>query len=86
MIIPNVMELGGKDCSIVWDSWTDIEMISSIIMRGTFQSSGQNCIGIERVIIQPKNYSALTELLHQRIKTMKIGSDLFSEESVDMVL
>ena len=84
VIIPNVMELGGKDCFIVLDSWTDIEMISSIIMRGTFQSSGQNCIGIERVIIQPKNYSALTELLHQRIKTMKIGSDLFSEESVDI--
>lgn len=84
VIIPNVMELGGKDCFVVLDSWTDIDMISSIIMRGTFQSSGQNCIGIERVIIQPKNYDALIDILHQRIKTMKIGSDLFGTEAVDI--
>ncbi|KAL6935235.1 hypothetical protein ACO0R3_001209 [Hanseniaspora guilliermondii] len=84
VIIPNVMELGGKDCFVVLDSWSDIDMISSIIMRGTFQSSGQNCIGIERVIIQPKNYDALIEILHQRIKTMKIGSDLFASEAVDI--
>lgn len=84
VIIPNVMELGGKDCFVVLDSWTDLEMISSIIMRGTFQSSGQNCIGIERVIIQPKNYDGLVEMLDRRIATMQIGSDLLDSKPVDI--
>ena len=84
VIIPNVMELGGKDCFVVLDSWTDLDMISSIIMRGTFQSSGQNCIGIERVIVQPKNYDQLVDILDKRIQTMQIGSDIFSDSPVDI--
>lgn len=84
VIIPNVMELGGKDCFVVLDSWTDLEMISSIIMRGTFQSSGQNCIGIERVIIQPKNYDELVNMLDKRIATMQIGSDILDTNPVDI--
>ena len=44
-ITPVVVELGGKDAFIVLDSVKDLQSISSIILRGTFQSSGQNCIG-----------------------------------------
>ncbi|XBW36007.1 hypothetical protein QEN19_001582 [Hanseniaspora menglaensis] len=84
VIIPNVMELGGKDCFIVLDSWKDLDMISSIIMRGTFQSSGQNCIGIERVIVQPKNYENLINILNERIATMQIGTDILAKTPVDI--
>lgn len=45
-------------------------------MRGTFQSAGQNCIGIERVIALPKIYNPLIEHLTPRIQGLRPGSIL----------
>lgn len=93
-LTPVVVELGGKDPFIVLDDDDDseskkksslnIEAIASIIMRGTFQSSGQNCIGIERVIALPKAYDQLTAILSDRIKTLRLGSDIDQLEEIDM--
>lgn len=89
-LIPVTVELGGKDASIVLDDPTgravgDAEMkrITSIIMRGVFQSAGQNCIGIERVIAMPKAYDRLLEMLGPRIQALKVGNDLV-EENIDV--
>src|SRR5947199_210209 len=49
-LTPCILELGGKDCAIIRHD-TNLNTIIPIIMRGTFQNSGQNCIGIERVLI-----------------------------------
>ena len=50
--------------------------VASIIMRGVFQSAGQNCIGIERIVAMPKAYDRLIKLLEPRIRAMRLGSDL----------
>lgn len=83
---PVVVELGGKDAFIVLDSAKKLEALSSIIMRGTFQSAGQNCIGIERVIVSQKNYDQLVQILEQRLtkNPMRLGSDIDQLEGVDM--
>ncbi|CAL9737072.1 magnesium-activated aldehyde dehydrogenase, cytosolic [Monosporozyma servazzii] len=88
-LTPVVVELGGKDAFIVLDSYTDHSTIASIILRGTFQSAGQNCIGIERVIVSSKNYDPLVKLLHKRLskQPLKLGSDIDEEgenSNVDM--
>ena len=90
-LTPVVVELGGKDAFIVLDSYSDLPTIASIILRGTFQSAGQNCIGIERVIVSSKNYDQLIKILHERlsINPFKLGSDIDNEgdnvdDSVDM--
>ncbi|KAG9250098.1 Aldehyde/histidinol dehydrogenase [Emericellopsis atlantica] len=75
-LTPVVLELGGKDPFIVLDSAAkDLTRIVEIILRGTFQASGQNCIGIERVIASGAVYDALVAKLEPRVKAIRLGPD-----------
>ena len=42
-LTPLCIELGGKDPAIILDDVKDLNRVASILMRGTFQSAGQNC-------------------------------------------
>ncbi|RYN51000.1 putative aldehyde dehydrogenase-like protein [Alternaria tenuissima] len=77
-LTPVCVELGGKDPAIVLDdiSNSDFKRIASILMRGTFQSAGQNCIGIERVIALPKVYDRFIDYLTPKIRALRPGSVL----------
>ncbi|CAK4031634.1 aldehyde dehydrogenase [Lecanosticta acicola] len=86
-LTPLCVELGGKDAAVVLDqpngramSKGELGRVASIIMRGVFQSAGQNCVGIERVIALPAAYDALLEILEPRIKALRLGNDLDWEE------
>ncbi|KAI3403453.2 MSC7 [Candida oxycetoniae] len=83
-LTPCVVELGGKDAFIVLDDVEDIDAISSIILRGTFQSAGQNCIGIERVICMPRTYDKMVTLLTERVPQLRVGSDIDQLDEIDM--
>lgn len=86
-LTPVVAELGGKDAAIVLDSaQDDLPRITEILLRGTFQAAGQNCIGIERIIACPRIYDKLVLALESRIKALRVGSILDTEdgEQVDM--
>lgn len=76
-LTPVVAELGGKDAAIVLDSAVnDLPRIIEILLRGTFQASGQNCIGIERIIACPTVYDKLVSALEPRIRALRVGSSL----------
>ena len=76
-LTPVVAELGGKDAAIVIDSALgDFKRIIEILLRGTFQAAGQNCIGIERIIALPKIYDRLVSELEPRIRALRVGSSL----------
>ncbi|CZT47763.1 probable betaine aldehyde dehydrogenase [Rhynchosporium secalis] len=76
-LTPVVAELGGKDAAIVLDSASkDLPRIVDILLRGTFQAAGQNCIGIERIIATPQVYDHLVTFLESRIKALRVGSSL----------
>lgn len=82
------VELGGKDAAIVLDepggrvmSRGEMERIASIIMRGVFQSGGQNCVGIERIVAMPEAYDTLIKMLEPRIKALRLGDDLDPENT-----
>ncbi|ODV86488.1 hypothetical protein CANARDRAFT_196441 [[Candida] arabinofermentans NRRL YB-2248] len=88
-LTPVVVELGGKDAIIICDDYLKkkgIAGISSVLMRGTFQSAGQNCIGIERIIVSGDraNYEKLVENLAQRVSKLRVGSDIDQSEEIDM--
>lgn len=93
-LTPLCVELGGKDAAIVLDRPDDqpeepeeMQRITSTIMRGVFQSAGQNCIGIERVVAMPQAYGRLVTLLQARIQKLRVGNDLDDDEQqggVDM--
>lgn len=78
------VELGGKDAAIVLDDVRDLKKVASILLRGVFQSAGQNCIGIERVIAMPKVYEDLCEILEPRIRALRVGSAIDEGEGVDV--
>ncbi|KAI8632798.1 Aldehyde/histidinol dehydrogenase [Xylariaceae sp. FL1651] len=75
-LTPVVAELGGKDAAMILDSAArDLPRIADILLRGTFQASGQNCIGIERIIATPKVYDRLVEMLTPRVRALRMGLD-----------
>ena len=82
-ITPVCVELGGKDPSIILDDVSDLPGIANILLRGTFQSAGQNCVGIERIIALPKIYDKLISLLEPKIKNFRLGSCI-DDDAVDM--
>lgn len=81
-LTPVCVELGGKDPAIVLDDKAtiqDIDSIVAILMRGTFQSAGQNCIGIERIIALPAIHDLLISKLEAKIRTLRLGSITLQE-------
>lgn len=88
-LIPVVVELGGKDAIVICDDYMKakgVDSIASVLLRGTFQSAGQNCIGIERVIVcgSRDNYELLLKRLKEKIDLFKLGSDIDQGEEIDM--
>lgn len=84
VLTPLCIELGGKDAVIVLDDVSNLQALSSILMRGVFQSCGQNCVGIERIIALPTVYPEIVSILESRIKTLRLGSVLDDDpHSVD---
>ena len=82
-LIPVCVELGGKDPAIILEDTSSLPKIVSILLRGVFQSAGQNCIGIERIIALPSAYSKLIPLLEPRIRALRLGSAL-EDSDVDV--
>ncbi|KAL6721856.1 Meiotic Sister-Chromatid recombination aldehyde dehydrogenase [Lecanora helva] len=83
-LTPLCLELGGKDPAIILDSISDLNRVASIILRGTFQSAGQNCVGMERVVCLPKCYQRLVSILENRIRELRVGSALEDPDEVDV--
>jgi acyl-CoA reductase-like NAD-dependent aldehyde dehydrogenase len=79
------MELGGKDASILLDDVKDLDRVVATLVRGTFQSAGQNCIGIERVICLPKVYEKVVPRLTSIIEQIRPGSALSLTSAEDVV-
>ncbi|KAL3252778.1 hypothetical protein ABHI18_009910 [Aspergillus niger] len=83
-LTPVTVELGGKDPALVLDdsrTVSEIPAIASILMRGVFQSAGQNCIGVERIIALPNAYDKLVETVSTRIARLRLGSILLDSQT-----
>ncbi|KAF2745811.1 ALDH-like protein [Sporormia fimetaria CBS 119925] len=77
-LTPVCVELGGKDPAVILDDLSDNDMkrVASILMRGTFQSAGQNCCGLERAIVLPGLYDRLIAHVEPLISALKPGAIL----------
>lgn len=83
-LTPLCLELGGKDPAILLDDVQNLEKVASILMRGVFQSAGQNCIGIERIICLHKICPQLVTMLESRVEALRVGSALDDPNDVDV--
>lgn len=72
---PCVLELGGKDALIICDD-ADLEQATAISMRGVFQNSGQNCVGVERILVQRSRYEGFVTQMERQVRSLRLGEDL----------
>lgn len=79
-LTPVCVELGGKDAAVILDDVRDLPRVASILMRGVFQSAGQNCIGVERVVACAAVYDRLIALVEPRIRALRLGSALDDDD------
>lgn len=82
-LTPVTVELGGKDPAIVLDdpkTLKDMPNVASLLMRGVFQSAGQNCVGAERIIALPNAYNKILEIVTPRIRALRLGSVLVESQ------
>eukprot|EP00048_Salpingoeca_helianthica_P022188 m.16885 g.16885 ORF g.16885 m.16885 type:complete len:600 (-) comp6996_c0_seq1:1932-3731(-) len=79
-LTPVVLELGGKDAAIVCED-CDFDQVVNLTMRGTFQNCGQNCIGLERLVVLAPVYDKFVAAVETRVRALRQGEPLC--ESVD---
>ncbi|KAI5798992.1 Aldehyde/histidinol dehydrogenase [Geopyxis carbonaria] len=82
VLTPLCIELGGKDAAVILDDTPNLPALVSVLMRGSFQSCGQNCVGIERIIALPKVYPQIVSMLEARVAKLRCGS-ILDDEGVD---
>jgi acyl-CoA reductase-like NAD-dependent aldehyde dehydrogenase/uncharacterized protein (DUF2141 family) len=72
-LIPTILELGGKDASLVF---ADCHLDRAIegITYGAFSNAGRVCVSVKRVYVQASIYNEFLALLKQRIAKLCVGS------------
>jgi acyl-CoA reductase-like NAD-dependent aldehyde dehydrogenase len=80
-LTPVILELGGKDCAIVLED-CDYNQFMKNSQRYAFQNSGQNCAGLERVIIHESLYAKYLADMTMTLSKVRMGPPL--EEEVDL--
>ncbi|KZT08679.1 meiotic sister-chromatid recombination aldehyde dehydrogenase [Laetiporus sulphureus 93-53] len=74
-LTPVTLELGGKDPAVILPH-TNLEQYISLWMRGVYQNAGQNCIGIERLIVHSSQHDRLHEMMWERVDKLRLGTAL----------
>ncbi|KAF8162867.1 meiotic sister-chromatid recombination aldehyde dehydrogenase [Crassisporium funariophilum] len=72
-LTPVTLELGGKDPAVILPG-TDLNKWASLWLRGVYQNMGQNCIGIERLIVHAEQYDDLYTIFEERVQKLRVGS------------
>ncbi|KAJ3119652.1 hypothetical protein HK100_000207 [Physocladia obscura] len=80
-LTPVVLELGGKDAAIVFDD-CEYENMIKICMRGGLQNCGQNCAGLERMIVQEGIYERVVQDVTKIVSSIRLGTPF--EKKVDL--
>ena len=66
------LELGGNAGMIVHDD-ADLELAAAEAAAGGFANAGQNCISVQRVLIQRDVFEDFTDRFVERVKRLKVG-------------
>jgi len=72
LMIPSVLELGGKDAMLVLAD-ADLEAASSAAVWGAFTNCGQACLSVERVYVEQGIAESFTERCVAKTRLLRIG-------------
>jgi len=70
--LPLVLELGGKDPTIVFED-ADLDTASSGVIWGAFMNAGQTCLSIERCYVQRSACDRFVETCVAKARRLKVG-------------
>mmetsp|Transcript_17620 Transcript_17620/g.42888 ORF Transcript_17620/g.42888 Transcript_17620/m.42888 type:complete len:650 (-) Transcript_17620:155-2104(-) len=76
-LTPLVLELGGKDVMVLRHD-VKVSKIVPFVMRGCFQNSGQNCVGVERVLVYESILDEFVSNVVPKVKALRQGNPLAS--------
>ncbi|WP_158437745.1 aldehyde dehydrogenase family protein [Naasia lichenicola] len=71
-LTPAVMELGGKNPTVVLDD-ADVESTARGLVVGAFANTGQVCMATDRIIATPRIYDALAAAVVRHVGAMIVG-------------
>ena len=74
-LTPLVLELGGKDVMVLRHD-VKVSKIVPFVMRGCFQNSGQNCVGVERVLVYESILDEFISNVVPKVKALRQGNPL----------
>ncbi|KAK4053594.1 Meiotic Sister-Chromatid recombination aldehyde dehydrogenase [Microbotryomycetes sp. JL221] len=81
---PVLLELGGKDPCILLPS-ADIRFFTPTWMRAVFQAAGQNCIGVERLLVHDSIYDTFISSVQPLVANLQLGDALANDnQQVDV--
>ena len=66
------LELGGN-AGVIVHSDADLDRAVSQVVAGGFANAGQNCISVQRILIQQEKFDEFTEGLVNGVKSLKLG-------------
>lgn len=73
-LIPTVLELGGKDASLVFED-CHFERAVEGITYGAFANAGRVCVAVKRVYVQESIFQRFVNKLKTRIDGLRVGND-----------
>jgi acyl-CoA reductase-like NAD-dependent aldehyde dehydrogenase/uncharacterized protein (DUF2141 family) len=74
LLIPSVLELGGKDPCLVFAD-CNLERTIEGVVYGAFSNAGQVCVGIKRLYVEQSIYPIFLDKLVRRVAELLVGSD-----------
>lgn len=77
-MIPTVMELGGKDAAIVFDSCS-LERTANGLVYGSFSNAGQVCVGAKRIYVQRGIYEKFLRRFLTAVDKLHVGQTVASD-------
>jgi 4,4'-diapolycopenoate synthase len=73
LMIPTIMELGGKDAAIVFES-CDLDRTVGGVTYGSFSNAGQVCVGTKRIYVQHSVFDRFLAAFLKRVGEFRSGS------------
>ena len=80
-LTPVLLELGGKDPAVVLED-ADLDQLIPVLLRGTYQNCGQNCVGIERVLLHESIHDKVVATLVEKVKPLTQGASSLSTKDL----
>lgn len=74
-LTPVILELGGKD-AMVFRHDCKLGSIIPWVLRGCYQNSGQNCVGVERVLVYESLHDEFIKAVVPKVKAIRQGVPL----------